>query len=135
VTAIKTGAPVVVLVADDNPDARRMYATYLEHLGMHVLTARDGVDCLQKASRLSPDVIVMDISMPQLTGDQAAQALKANAATRDIPIVGMTALGLQGLAEVGTASGVFDALVEKPCLPQDLARIIEGLMDRVSTTA
>src|SRR4051812_42022354 len=124
-----------VLVVDDYPDAREMYAEYLEFSGFEVIEAGNGMEAIQRAADSAPDVILMDLSLPVMDGWEATRRLKANKATADIPIVALTGHALAGISEGAKKAGC-DAFVTKPCLPEDLVkeirRILEGA-DSAST--
>ena len=81
----------LVLLAEDFEDARELYRDYLEYSGFTVQTASNGRDAIERAIALLPDLILMDASMPVLDGWQATRELKANPATRHIPILALTA--------------------------------------------
>jgi two-component system cell cycle response regulator DivK len=119
-----TDAPIHVLVADDDPDALNIYRQYLTFVGMDVETACDGCEAVQRAQMHLPDVIVMDISMPFLEGDDAAMLLKGDLRTRDIPIIAVSAFG--GLARSKARDVAFDGFYGKPLLPEDLATIVRA---------
>jgi len=125
-TQKKMDTAPLVLVVDDNADARELYATALPLLGLRVLTAADGREGVARARSVMPDAIVMDLSMPLLEGDQAATILKADLRTRSIPIVALTSHGFIGRAKAKAAG--FDGFCTKPCAPQDLARLLTGLL-------
>jgi CheY-like chemotaxis protein len=120
--------PLRVLIVDDSRDARTIYSTYLRHLGMSVETAINGAEGIEKAKSMKPDVVVMDISMPVLEGDDAAVMLKADPLTTHIPIVAITAYGFLGRIKARAAG--FDAYCPKPCLPQDLANVVVHVGER-----
>ncbi|HEU4675487.1 MAG TPA: response regulator [Motilibacteraceae bacterium] len=86
------GAAFTVLVADDSPTLRRIVSTVLEREGFRCVTAQDGVEAVQAAFRLQPDVVVMDVQMPRVSGYVAARLLKDDWQTADIPIVVLTSL-------------------------------------------
>lgn len=86
------GAAFTVLVADDSPTLRRIVSTVLEREGFRCVTAEDGVEAVQAAFRLQPDVVVMDVQMPRVSGYVAARLLKDDWQTADIPIVVLTSL-------------------------------------------
>jgi two-component system, cell cycle response regulator DivK len=115
-----------VLVVDDDPDALDIYRQYLSFVGMNVETARDGMEAIQRAQMHVPDVIVMDISMPFIEGDDAAALLKQDARTRAIPIIGVSAFG--GLARSKGRHVAFEAYHVKPLLPERLAAIIRAVL-------
>jgi CheY-like chemotaxis protein len=115
-----------VLVVDDYPDCREMYATYLAMVGFKVLKARDGAEALQLARDFVPDVILMDLSLPDIDGWEATRRLKQDAATRDIPVIALTA---QYLPMTGAPGGdAFHSIVTKPCPPDDIAARVAGLV-------
>jgi CheY-like chemotaxis protein len=125
--AMVAGGELVLLV-DDFPDNREMYAQYLTFKGYRVAEAGDGHDALAKAGALRPDVIVMDLSMPGLDGWEATRRLKADSTTRHIPVIALTGHALTGHAEGAHAAGA-DAFVTKPCVPSDLAAQIRRILD------
>src|SRR3989442_8945033 len=84
-------AKPVVLVVDDDADARTIYAMSLRAKGCEVFTAKDGREGLEKANGLWPDVIVMDLAMPGVDGWEAIRRLNESSWTREIPIVAVSA--------------------------------------------
>lgn len=110
-----------ILVADDDPDSRTIARLSLEHSGYEVITAVDGSDAIEKAREMRPDVILMDLQMPALTGFDAARALKADNSTAEIPIIAVTALS--AMAEARECG--FCGILLKPILPTDLATAVE----------
>lgn len=113
-----------VLLVEDNEDNLVVYRTILEHVGYHVLEARDGEEGVIRARRDHPDLILMDISIPKLDGWAATRKLKADAATRAIPIVALTAHALdedrQRAIEVGC-----DGYLAKPIEPRRVVQEVE----------
>jgi two-component system cell cycle response regulator DivK len=124
----KTGRPRV-LVVDDYPDAREMYAEYLEFSGFDVIQAVNGMEALQRAVDAAPDIILMDLSLPVMDGWEATRRLKEDARTNSIPVVALTGHALAGISEGAMKAGC-DAFVTKPCLPEDLVKEIRKLLDR-----
>ena len=117
----------LVLVVEDYQDAREMYAAYLEFSGYRVAEATNGVEALEQAHALKPDIILMDLALPKMDGWEATRQLKADARTRDIPIVALTGHALAGHAEGAKAAGC-DAFVTKPCLPDALVAEIRRML-------
>lgn len=117
---------MTVLLVDDVSDGRDMYALYLQHVGVRTLTARDGRSALASVKAVRPDLIVLDLAMPGLTGWDVLREMKANPTTRDIPIV---VLSGQRARDEALRSGA-DAYCEKPCLPDklfgELMRVLYG---------
>ena len=113
-----TNAPLVLIV-DDYAEGREVCAEYLAFRGFRVATAEDGVDALDKTHALHPDVILMDLSLPRLDGWEASRRLKADATTRHIPIIALTAHALSSAREKAVEAGC-DSVVTKPCPPEEL---------------
>ena len=129
----KTLRPRVLLV-DDYPDARDMYAEYLEYSGYDVVQAANGMEALQRAVDDQPDIILMDLSLPVMDGWEATRRLKANARTAAIPVVALTGHALAGISEGAKKAGC-DAFVTKPCLPEDLVKEIKRILERSSASS
>ena len=114
----EANAPLV-LVVDDVDHGREIFAEYLEYRGFRVATAADGLEALDKAFELRPDVILMDLSLPGIDGWEATRRLKQDERTRHIPIIALTAHALASAHERAREVGC-NAVVTKPCLPKDL---------------
>jgi two-component system, cell cycle response regulator DivK len=114
----------LVLVVDDYADAREMYAEYLEFSGFRVAEAKNGAEALDKAFELTPDVILMDLSLPVMDGWEATRRLKADERTRGIPVVALTGHALSGHSNGARDAGC-DAFVTKPCLPDALVQEVK----------
>ena len=114
--------PSLILVADDNRDTRDMYGLYLSLLGYTVAVAEDGRNAVKKARALHPDLIVMDLDMPDIDGWSAIRQLQADADTAAIPIVVVTGHYLKAeLKHAALAAGAVSYMM-KPCFPEQLAR-------------
>lgn len=109
----------LVLVVDDVAHGREIFAEYLEFRGFRVATAADGLEALDKAFELLPDVILMDLSLPQLDGWEATRRLKGDDRTKTIPVIALTAHALASAHDKAMAAGC-DSVVTKPCIPKDL---------------
>ena len=118
----------LVLVVDDYQDAREMYAEYLVYSGFRVAEASNGVEALQKAFELLPDVILMDLSLPGMDGWAATRQLKTDERTARIPVVALTGHALAGASESARLAGC-DAFVTKPCLPDDLVVEVRRMLN------
>jgi len=123
-----------VLLVDDYPDAREMYTEYLEFSGFEVVEAGNGMEALQRAIDASPDIILMDLSLPVMDGWEATRRLKADQRTASIPVVALTGHALAGISEGARKAGC-DAFVTKPCLPEDLVREIRKILDNPPTSS
>ena len=117
-----------ILIVDDYPDALDIWALYLRSLGYRVSTAGDGEMALAQAERLRPDLIVLDLELPRLSGFEVAERLRANPDTRSIPLIAAT--GYSHLKQLDRARNVgFDQIVIKPCDPDMLVEEIERLLE------
>ncbi len=129
---IKPQRPRVLLV-DDYPDAREMYTEYLQYSGFEVVEAGNGQEALQRAVDATPDIILMDLSLPVMDGWEATRRLKADQRTASIPVVALTGHALAGISQGAKAAGC-DAFITKPCLPEDLVKEIRKILDASSST-
>jgi CheY-like chemotaxis protein len=119
----------LVLVVDDYQDAREMYAEYLSFSGFRVAEASNGLEAVEKALQLQPDVILMDLSLPGMDGWAATRRLKTDERTRTIPVVALTGHALAGYSEGARQAGC-DAFVTKPCLPDELVVEVRRILQR-----
>lgn len=119
----------VVLIVDDYPDTCEMYAAYLDLSGFRSLTARDGYEALDIATRYRPDVILMDLGLPGIDGYEVTRRLKNDLRTRHIPVIALTAHATPRQFDELVAAG-FDDLILKPCLPDALAEEVERFVKR-----
>jgi two-component system, cell cycle response regulator DivK len=117
-----------VLLVDDYPDAREMYTEYLEYTGFEVVQASNGMEALKQALDRTPDIILMDLSLPVMDGWEATRRLKADERTAHIPVVALTGHALAGISEGAKKAGC-DAFVTKPCLPEDLVKEIRKVLE------
>jgi two-component system, cell cycle response regulator DivK len=118
-----------VLIVDDFGDARDMYAEWLTFKGYDVVTAADGEQAVAQAEAQRPDVILLDLRMPGLTGYQTLHVLRRDPAFADVPIAALTAHALDEERGEALAAG-FDMFLAKPCLPDELLVAIEQLLRR-----
>jgi len=125
--AVIAASPALILIADDTADNREMYAEYLAFLGYRVETADSGVTALSLAQNLRPDLVIMDLSMPDMDGWEASRRLKADADLAMIPILVVTGHALDGAERAALAAGG-DAFLTKPCLPEQLAAKVEDML-------
>ena len=106
-------ASAAILIVDDTPANLAVMVDCLETQGFRVLVAQDGEEGVRRAEFVRPDLILLDVMMPGLNGFAACRRLKANAATRDIPVIFMTALADTESKIAGFAAGGVD-YVTKP---------------------
>jgi CheY-like chemotaxis protein len=106
-----------VLLVEDNEDNRIIYSTVLRHVGYEVVEALDGVQAIALARSVKPDLILMDISIPEMDGWEATRILRQDPTTRDIPIIALTAHALADDREKAAQLG-FNAYLAKPVEPR-----------------
>ena len=115
-----------VLVVDDYPDAREMYREYLASMGFDVVEAANGLEAITRAVETVPDVILMDMALPVLDGEQATRRLKADSRTAAIPVVALS--GYEAPESGGREH--FAAFLLKPCLPEDVVKAIRAALEK-----
>ena len=116
-----------ILVVDDVPQNLELMQAYLETLNCTVHVAVDGVDALEKVPKVNPDLILLDIMMPRMSGFEVCRRLKADPKTREIPILMVTALNELGDIERGVESGTDDFLT-KPINKLELVTRVKSLL-------
>jgi len=117
-------APIRVLFIDDDESARVGYVTYLNRLGCDVYPAASGEQGLSAATGWAPDVIVLDLGLPDIDGWEVARRLKSSAHTAAVPIVALTGSTLPHERVSAMRAGC-DRYVAKPCVPGDLMTAIK----------
>jgi len=119
----------VVLAADDDEDILELVAFRLERSGYTVVCARDGEQALALARAERPDVAVLDVMMPKLDGFELTRRLRAEEATREMPIILLTARAQDADLEQGFAAGA-DDYIRKPFSPQELRTRVQAMLGR-----
>lgn len=112
-----------ILVVEDNPTNLDMLSRRLRRKGYDVIAAVDGKQGVAVARQERPDIILMDLSLPEIDGLEATRRLKADAATKDIPIIALTAHAMRGDREIALAAGCDDYDTK----PVDIARLTEKI--------
>jgi two-component system, cell cycle response regulator DivK len=113
-----------ILLVEDHEDNRNIYRTILNHFGYEVLEAHDGRQGIDLARTETPDLILMDVSIPHIDGWEATRILKADPATATIPIVALTAHALKEDREHAVVVG-FDGYLAKPVEPRTVVAEVE----------
>lgn len=115
-----------ILAVDDEKHIVRLIQVNLERAGYQVITAGDGKEALEKVASENPDMIVLDVMMPIMDGFEVLRTLKADQATRDIPVIMLTAKAQDADVFRGWQSGV-DSYLTKPFNPMELLSFIERI--------
>jgi len=112
-----------ILVVEDNDKNMKLFRDVLVATGYRTLEATTGAEAVDMASEHTPDLVLMDIQLPDLSGVEALQRLRADPRTRTIPIVALTAQAMHGDRERFLAAG-FDGYVSKPVNVRDLIETV-----------
>ena len=123
-----------VLLVEDNEDNRIIYTTVLRHVGYDVLEALDGAQAIALARSERPDLILMDISIPEIDGWEATRILRRDPATSAIPIVALTAHALPDDREKALQMG-FTAYLAKPIEPRTVVAEVQRWIGGGGATA
>jgi CheY-like chemotaxis protein len=115
-----------ILIVEDDPVMLRMYTRVFQYEGLEVLTADDGLKGLQAAKSVKPDIILLDVMMPQMSGLQVLDALKADPLTEAIPVIVFTNLaGRQDLDSV-LAKGAIGAVNKTDMTPKQIVEMVKA---------
>lgn len=118
----------LVLIVEDEENLVELLRFRLESNGYDVDVAFDGSDGLRKIESLKPDIVLLDIMMPKMHGYDVCKAARANEATKDIPIIILTARTNENEAERAKEYGA-SGFISKPFEPDDLLKRIKELLD------
>ena len=116
-----------ILVVDDEASVVKLVRFLLEKNGFEVYVAYDGKEAVDMAREILPDLILMDVMMPKMDGNEATRILKKVDTTRAIPIMILSALGQESEVANGLESGAVDYLV-KPFNPKDLVSRVTKIL-------
>jgi two-component system alkaline phosphatase synthesis response regulator PhoP len=116
-----------ILIAEDEPDIRELIRLALQFNGFEVISASDGAEAVELASNNSFDLIMLDVRMPRLTGYEACRQLREMEATKEIPIIFLSAKGQEAEVDEGLEAGA-DRYILKPFAPFELANEIKQIL-------
>jgi len=117
--------PKLILLVEDNELNRDMLSRRLERKGYEIVMATDGEQGVELAGKVTPDLILMDMSLPLTDGWEATRRLKANPATRQIPVIGLSAHAMAGDRDKAFEAGCDDYETKPVDLPRLLSKIEE----------
>jgi DNA-binding response OmpR family regulator len=121
-------APALILCADDDEDILSLVALRLRRAGYEVLQAHDGDEALELARSRRPDVAVLDVMMPRLTGHEVLAAIRSDDELRELKVVLLSARVQEADIERGMEAGA-DAYLAKPFRAEDLLEQVKALLD------
>ena len=116
-----------ILVVDDFDDTRLLLRTWLRKKGYRVVEAENGHEAITKAREIEPDLIIMDVEMPELDGLSATREIRALKDSAELPIVAVSAYGADQFREQALAAGC-NEYVSTPFEPDDLEKLIRSLI-------
>lgn len=112
-----------ILYVEDNPQNMRLVRKILKHAGYEMLEAEDGLSGLRTAHEARPDLILMDVNLPDIDGLEVTARLKNDAATANIPVIALTANAMVGDRERAMEAGC-DGYLPKPISRQELLKTV-----------
>ncbi len=118
-----------ILVVEDQEDNRRIMRDLLVNAGYEVIEAVNGVEAVAMAASAKPDLILMDLQLPLIDGLEATRRIKAEPASREMPVIAVTSYALSGDNEKALAAGC-DAYFSKPVSPRRLLAKIEAVLPK-----
>lgn len=116
-----------VLVVEDEYDSVQMISKILEFSGARVIVANNGVQCMEMLGGFDPDIVIMDLAMPEMDGWQTLVEIRSNMNTAHLPVVAVTAYYSDDVEEEAYAAG-FDAYFPKPLDPKTFVEEISSLV-------
>jgi two-component system alkaline phosphatase synthesis response regulator PhoP len=116
-----------ILIAEDERDIRDLVAFTLRFAGYEVVAAANGEEAVALAPKENPDLILMDVRMPRMTGYEACRVLKANPEMKDIPVVFLSAKGQESEIQTGLGVGAEEYLL-KPFAPDQLTERVRAIL-------
>jgi CheY-like chemotaxis protein len=125
------GSGPLILLAEDNEMNIAMLCDYLKIRGYRVEVARDGLEAVEKAASMLPDLVLMDMQMPRLDGLEATRRIRRNDALQQLPIIGLTALVMPGDRERCLAAGANEYLSK----PVSLRKLVHVINDQLAAVA
>jgi len=119
----------VILVAEDERDIRDLIVFTLQMSGFDIVDVPNGEEAVKKAPEVKPDLILMDVRMPKMTGLEACVALKQLDSTKDIPVIFLSARGQETEISTGRAVGAEDYIL-KPFAPDELSQRVNQILTK-----
>ena len=124
---MSNGLPTRILIVDDYPDVLEVWTLYLRAVGFDVAAAADGGSALRLARAETPDIVVLDLQLPDVSGLDVARQLRGDVLTASVPLIALTGRAMPNeIAEARDAG--FDAVLVKPCEPAQLLQEIHRVL-------
>ena len=122
-----------ILIAENEKDIRELIVFSLQFAGFDVVPAVDGQDAVEKALEVKPDLIMMDVRMPRMTGYEACAKMKTMDEIKDIPVVILSAKGQESEIQTGLNAGAYEYIL-KPFAPDDLIQRVKDIISSLPAT-
>ncbi len=119
-----------VLIAEDEPDIRALVVYSLQYAGYTVIEAPNGIEAIALAEKEQPDLILLDVRMPTMSGYEACAVLRAQESTREIPVVFLSARGQETEIKHGLELGAEEYIL-KPFGPDELNQRVGSILERL----
>ena len=119
----------LILVAEDERDIRELIVFTLQISGFEVVQVPNGEEAVHKATEIKPDLILMDVRMPKMTGYEACKALKDQESTKEIPVVFLSAKGQEAEINTGLEMGAEEYFL-KPFAPDELINRVNKILTK-----
>ncbi len=116
-----------ILIAEDERDIRDLVAFTLRFAGHEVIAATNGEEAVDLAPKINPDLILMDVRMPRMTGYEACKIMKTMPGIKDVPVVFLTARGQESEIQQGLGAGAEEYLL-KPFAPDQLTERVKAIL-------
>jgi len=121
---------IKILLVEDDSFLLSMYATKFEAEGFKVATAEDGEKAVRSVQKESPDIILLDIILPKLSGFEVLKQLKAESETAKIPVILLTNLSQRDEVEQGLKMGAEDYLIKAHFMPSEVVEKIKKVLNK-----
>jgi CheY-like chemotaxis protein len=118
-----------ILIAEDERDIRDLIMFTLRYAGHEVIATNDGAEAVEAVRKEMPDLVLMDVRMPKMTGYQACEIIKADPELAHIPVVFLSAKGQEAEVRTGLEAGAVEYIL-KPFAPDQLAAKIRSILDQ-----
>jgi len=119
-----------ILIAEDERDIRDLIAFTLRFAGHEIITAVNGEEACNLAKEVLPDLILMDVRMPKMTGYEACKVIRGDKSTENIPVVFLSAKGQEAEVQTGIEAGAVDYIL-KPFSPDQLASRVQVILKQL----
>jgi CheY-like chemotaxis protein len=116
-----------IIIAEDERDIRELITFTLTFAGHEVIPTTNGAEAVEAAKKDNPELILLDVRMPQMTGYEACKAIKADPALSHIPVAFLSAKGQEGEIQEGLSVGAV-AYILKPFAPDDLTNRVQEIL-------